>query len=46
MSRRRVASAYGSQAMLDFLLHFGTIIVVLAACSALLFFIIDSSPDY
>ena len=46
MSRRRVAFAYGSQAMLDFVLAFGCITVILAACSALLFFIIDGSPDY
>lgn len=32
--------------MLDFLLHFGLAIAFLAACSTLLFFIIDSSPDY
>ena len=46
MSRRQVAFAYGSQVVFEFVIHFGCLIVFLTACSALVFFIIDGSPDY
>lgn len=46
MSRRRVAFAYGSQAMFDLILSTALTLFFFVLCGVLLWWLDDSSPDY